>query len=78
MDAELAGGDRRRIARRRGKKKAIVAVGFVYAKSIGTVAKKYPNVKFAIIDDASPDSKGTNVEQITFTPELIVRGSSAA
>ena len=46
--------------------KAIVAVGFVYAKSIGTVAKKYPNVKFAIIDDASPDSKGTNVEQITF------------
>lgn len=46
--------------------KAVVAVGFVYAKAIGNVAKKYPNVKFAIIDDASPDSKGANVEQITF------------
>lgn len=46
--------------------KAIVAVGFVYANAIGKVAKKYPNVKFAIIDDASDASKGANVEQITF------------
>ena len=46
--------------------KAIVAVGFSYAKAVGNVAKKYPNVKFAIIDDASADSKGNNIEQITF------------
>lgn len=44
----------------------IVAVGFAYAKSVGTAAKANPNVKFAIIDDSSPDSAGTNVEQITF------------
>ena len=44
----------------------IVAVGFAYAKSVGKVAKDNPDVKFAIIDDASPDSAGPNVEQITF------------
>ena len=44
----------------------IVAVGFAYAKAVGTVAKANPNVKFAIVDDASPDSAGTNVEQMTF------------
>ena len=44
----------------------IVAVGFAYAKSVGKVAKDNPDVKFAIIDDASNDSKGANVEQITF------------
>ena len=43
--------------------KAIVAVGFVYANAVGQVAKKFPNVKFAIIDDATA---GSNVEQITF------------
>lgn len=46
--------------------KAIVAVGFVYANAVGQVAKKFPNVKFAIIDDATPASAGSNVEQITF------------
>ena len=44
----------------------IVAVGFAYAKSVGKVAKANPNVKFAIVDDASPDSTGTNIENITF------------
>lgn len=46
--------------------KAIVAVGYVYANAVGQVAKKFPNVKFAIIDDNSPASKGDNVDQITF------------
>ena len=46
--------------------KAIVAVGYVYANAVGQVAKKYPNVKFAIIDDNTPASKGANVDQITF------------
>ena len=46
--------------------KAIVAVGYVYANAVGTVAKKFPNVKFAIIDDNTPASKGANVDQITF------------
>ena len=44
----------------------IVAVGFAYAKSVGKVAKANPNVKFAIVDDASPDSTGPNIENITF------------
>ncbi len=44
----------------------IVAVGFAYGKSVGKVAKANPNVKFAIVDDASDDSKGANVEQMVF------------
>ena len=47
----------------------IVAVGFAYAKSVGAAAKANPNVKFAIVDDASPDSAGANVDQITFAEE---------
>ena len=47
----------------------IVAVGFAYAKSVGAAAKANPNVKFAIVDDASPDSAGSNVDQITFAEE---------
>ena len=47
----------------------IVAVGFAYAKSVGQVAKANPDVKFAIVDDASPDSAGPNVDQITFAEE---------
>ncbi|MDF8263076.1 BMP family lipoprotein [Luteipulveratus flavus] len=47
----------------------IVAIGFAYAKSVGKVAKANPDVKFAIIDDASDDSKGDNVEQITFAEQ---------
>lgn len=44
----------------------IVAVGFAYAKAVGKAAKANPDVHFAIVDDASPDSKGANVDQITF------------
>jgi basic membrane protein A and related proteins len=47
----------------------VVAVGFAYAKSVGAAAKANPNVKFAIVDDASDDSKGSNVDQITFAEE---------
>ena len=47
----------------------VVAVGFAYAKSVGAAAKANPNVKFAIVDDASADSKGPNVDQITFAEE---------
>lgn len=49
--------------------KAIVAVGFSYAAAVGKVAKQFPNVDFAIIDDASDASKGDNVDQITFTEQ---------
>jgi basic membrane protein A and related proteins len=44
----------------------IVAVGFAYAKSVGKAAKDNPDAHFAIVDDASDDSKGANVDQITF------------
>ena len=44
----------------------VVAVGFAYAASVGKVAKANPDVNFAIVDDASDDSKGPNVDQITF------------
>lgn len=45
---------------------SIVAVGFAYAEATGKVAKANPDVHFAIIDDASPASKGSNVAQLTF------------
>lgn len=59
---------------------AIVAVGFTYAAAVGKVAKQFPNVKFAIVDDSSPDSKGDNVDQITFTEEQgsFLAGAAAA
>ncbi len=44
----------------------VIAVGFAYAKSVGKVAKANPNVKFAIVDDSSADSAGSNVEQLVF------------
>jgi basic membrane protein A len=47
----------------------VVAVGFAYAKSVGAAAKANPSVKFAIVDDASTDSAGPNVDQITFAEE---------
>ncbi len=46
--------------------KNVVAVGFAYAKTVGKVAKANPDVKFAIVDDSSADSAGTNVDQIVF------------
>ncbi len=45
----------------------IVAVGFAYATALGQVAPKFPNVKFAIIDDDS--IKQPNVEGLTFGAE---------
>jgi basic membrane protein A len=44
----------------------IIAVGFRYARSVGKLAKANPHVKFAIVDDASPDSTGRNIENIMF------------
>lgn len=45
---------------------SIVAVGFAYAGSVGEVAKENPDVKFAIVDDASPASTGDNIMNLTF------------
>ena len=39
----------------------IIAVGFAYAAAVGKVAKDIPRRHFAIVDDASADSKGPNV-----------------
>ncbi|EWT02762.1 ABC transporter substrate-binding protein [Intrasporangium oryzae NRRL B-24470] len=47
----------------------VIGVGFAYAKAIGAVAKANPEVHFAIIDDASADSAGPNVAQLTFAEE---------
>lgn len=47
----------------------VIGVGFAYAKAMGKVAKDNPDVQFAIIDDASPDSAGANVAQLTFAEE---------
>ncbi|MFZ2165820.1 MAG: BMP family ABC transporter substrate-binding protein [Propionibacteriaceae bacterium] len=44
----------------------IVAVGFAYANAVGAAAKANPNAKFAIVDDASDASKGSNIENIVF------------
>lgn len=44
----------------------VIAVGYAYAEAVGKVAKANPDVNFAIIDDASKASAGTNVAQITF------------
>lgn len=45
----------------------IVAVGFAYAKSVQAVAPKFPNTKFAIIDDDSV--KAPNVTPLVFAEE---------
>lgn len=44
----------------------VIGVGYIYAKAIGAAAKDNPDISFAIIDDASADSKGDNVAQLTF------------
>jgi basic membrane protein A len=44
----------------------IVAVGFAYGPSVGKVAAANPDVKFAIVDDASEASTAPNVMNITF------------
>jgi basic membrane protein A len=47
----------------------IVAVGFAYAPALKTVAPKYPNVKFGIVDATPDDVKGPNIENLTFAEE---------
>jgi basic membrane protein A len=43
----------------------VIAVGFAYAAALGTVAPKFPNVHFAIVDDNSITQP--NVEGLVFT-----------
>ncbi|MEV4319399.1 BMP family ABC transporter substrate-binding protein [Actinocrispum sp. NPDC049592] len=45
----------------------IVAVGFAYAKSVEAIARQYPNVKFAIVDDDT--IKLPNVTPLVFAEE---------
>jgi basic membrane protein A len=46
----------------------VIAVGFLMADATATVAKKFPNVKFAIIDSSAPQLKGKpkNVQGLLF------------
>ena len=45
----------------------IVAVGFAYSKSVAKVAPQYPEVSFAIVDDAV--AKGDNIANLLFAEE---------
>jgi basic membrane protein A len=45
----------------------IIGVGFAYAGALGAVAPEYPDVKFAIVDDASVT--GENVANLVFAEE---------
>lgn len=47
----------------------IIGVGYIYAKAIGGAAKANEDIGFAIIDDASEDSEGDNVAQLTFAEQ---------
>ena len=47
----------------------VLAIGFAYAKSLGTVAPKYPNVKFGIVDATVDDVKGPNVANLIFAEQ---------
>jgi basic membrane protein A len=47
----------------------IVAVGFAYAPALKTVAPKYPNVKFGIVDATTDDVSGPNVSNLTFAEQ---------
>ncbi|MFD2397271.1 BMP family protein [Prauserella oleivorans] len=48
----------------------IIAVGFAYAGPLGKVAKDYPEVKFAIVDDYTPGTDtGDNIANLTFAEE---------
>src|SRR5262245_40292176 len=46
----------------------VIGVGFLMADALSTVAQKFPNTKFAIIDSSAPALKGkpTNVQGILF------------
>jgi basic membrane protein A len=45
----------------------IIAVGFAYSGSVAKVAKEYPDVHFAIIDDEG--AKGDNIANLVFSEE---------
>ncbi|MDH2413694.1 BMP family ABC transporter substrate-binding protein [Nocardioides sp. CER19] len=45
----------------------VIAVGFAYSEAVGKVAKQYPDVKFAIIDDTANTDK--NVTNLVFAEE---------
>jgi basic membrane protein A len=45
----------------------VLAIGFVYAKALGKVAKEFPDTRFAIVDDAS--LKDANVTSLVFAEE---------
>jgi basic membrane protein A len=47
----------------------VIAVGFAYAKALGQVAPKYPDVKFGIVDATTFDVKGANIENLVFAEE---------
>jgi basic membrane protein A len=47
----------------------VLAIGFAYAKALGQVAPKHPNVKFAIVDATPDDVKGANVSNLIFAEE---------
>jgi basic membrane protein A len=45
----------------------IVAIGFAYSAALKTEAAKFPNIKFAIVDDAS--NTAANITNLVFTEE---------
>src|SRR3546814_9402002 len=45
----------------------LIAVGFAYAASVAKVSEEYPDVNFAIIDDASVEAD--NVASLVFAEE---------
>ncbi|HEX2177755.1 MAG TPA: BMP family ABC transporter substrate-binding protein [Nocardioidaceae bacterium] len=45
----------------------IIAVGFAYSSSVAKVAPQYPEVSFAIVDDA--EAKGDNIANLLFAEE---------
>jgi basic membrane protein A len=47
----------------------VLAVGFAYAPALKTVAPKYPNVKFGIVDATTDDVSAPNVSNLTFAEE---------
>jgi basic membrane protein A len=47
----------------------VLAIGFAYAKALGQVAPKYPNVKFGVVDATADDVKGANIANLVFAEE---------
>ncbi|WP_405088696.1 BMP family protein [Microbispora sp. NBC_01389] len=45
----------------------VIAVGFAYSGSVAKVAKEFPDVKFAIVDDDA--AKGDNISNLMFAEE---------